>query len=95
MTRVTICEDWDNAESQKIIQEYQHSYSNEESKNDSNHAKDIGSSEEIMKNAKHRMTQRKLIQLKEKLAKGHGNDSNMHILTHNGKVAPINKHESS
>ncbi|CAL0328271.1 unnamed protein product [Lupinus luteus] len=95
--------DWDNAESQKVIQQYQHSYSDEESKNDSNHAKqkhftvakDIGSSEEIMKNAKHRMTQRKLIQLKEKLAKSHGNDAKMHITTHNGKVAPIKNQERS
>ncbi|KAE9622220.1 hypothetical protein Lal_00032333 [Lupinus albus] len=94
MTRVTVCEDWDNAESQKVIQEYQ---------NDSNNvkektfivAKDIGSSEEIMKNAIHRMTERKLIQLKEQLAKRHGNDAKIHIHTHNGKVAPIKKQKRS
>ncbi|CAL0304441.1 unnamed protein product [Lupinus luteus] len=84
MDRVTICEDWDNAGSQKLIQEYQHAlpYSNEELNIDSNsklsqtHAKEkplmvaqnIGSLEEIIESANHILTAQKLIQLNEESA---------------------------
>ncbi|KAK7256891.1 hypothetical protein RIF29_30448 [Crotalaria pallida] len=124
MDRVTVCEDWENAGSQKIIQEYQLALSNEEPKINSNmptfgdemvpnatklsglevsqtHAKEkplltagkIGSPDEIIKNANHRMTTRKLIHKNEKSAKSLGNDVEMHHLSHNGKAAPINNQE--
>ncbi|OIW07465.1 hypothetical protein TanjilG_24327 [Lupinus angustifolius] len=98
MTRITVCEDWDNAESQKLIEEYQYPYSDEEPMIESNaehsqtHAKEqIISLEEIIKNAEHIMTERKMMKQNEESSKSSENG----VLRHKGKAAPVKKPKRS
>ncbi|KAE9618152.1 hypothetical protein Lal_00041908 [Lupinus albus] len=99
MTRITVCEDWENAEAQKLIQEYQHDYSNEVESNAEliqTHAKEqIISLEEIIKNVDHIMTERKMMQQNEESSKSSENDDKIEALRHNRKAAPVKKQKKS